>query len=190
MVPGHDTNDSIRPKLIGLLPRLRRFAAVLAGDRATCDVLLRTACEHMLAEQHRYQRGMPFDRWAFTQLYALWLEALRQHIAPMTQARADQTLFRDAFAGADGDAAEIAATATHLAALPPHLRAVALLTYGEGFSYDEAAEILDAPPHTVLERTARMLAALIERAGLVEGAVAGAGAQVEPLYPQHRQTGT
>lgn len=189
MVQGQTNTDSIRLKLISLLPRLRRFAAALAGDRTGCDLLLRAACEQTLAEGHRYQRGTPFDRWAFTRLHALWLEALREHITPLAQGRGDASLFRAAFAGADGDAAEIAETAEILAALPPQLRCVALLIYGEGFTYDEAAAIMEAPPNTVIERAARVLVALIERAALMEGTDTP-GARIEALYPEQRQAGT
>lgn len=188
MVQRKNNAESTRLKLIGLLPRLRRFAAVLAGNWPDCDRLLRAACEKMLAEVHRYQRGTPFDRWAFAELYTLWLESLRDHTEPMTQGKGDESLFQTAFTGADGKKSEIAGTAAILAKLPPQQRCALLLIYGEGFTYDEAAQIVDAPTQTVVERAARALAALIERAGLMDGSAAS-GAQIEPLYPRQRQAG-
>ena len=62
MVQASINGDSIRSRLISLLPRLRRFASVLAGDRPGGDGLLRAACNTMLDEAHRYQRGTPFAR--------------------------------------------------------------------------------------------------------------------------------
>lgn len=189
MVQRENGTESTRLKLISLLPRLRRFAAVLAGDRAGCDALLRAACERMVSDQRNHQPGTPFDRWAFAQLHALWLAGLREQTDPMTRARGDEDLFQAAFAGADAGAAEIAETAAALTRLPPQQRSAALLIYGEGFSYEEAATILDVPPHMVVERTARALAALIDGGGPMRGGGDAPEARVEPLYGRERQTG-
>jgi RNA polymerase sigma-70 factor (ECF subfamily) len=189
MAQGERITQSTRLKLISLLPRLRRFAAVLAGDRAGCDRLLRDACLRMLEDEHLNQQGAPFDRWAFAELYALWLERLRDHTDPMTQGKGDVDLFMAAFMGAEGNSAEIAETAAVLTKLPPQQRSAALLIYGDGFSYDEAAMILDAPLQTVVERAARALASLIERTGLAGGEAPSTGAQIESLFPAQRQAG-
>lgn len=188
MVQRENSTESTRLKLISLLPRLRRFAAVLAGDRAGCDALLRAACERMISDKSG-QPGTPFDRWAFEQLHALWLEGLRQHTEPMARVRGDEDLFQAAFAGADAGAAEIAETAAALTRLPPQQRSAALLIYGEGFSYEEAASILDVPSHTVIERTARALAALIDASGTMYSGDASPEARVESLHARERQTG-
>ena len=181
--------ESIRHRLISLLPRLRRFAAVLAGSREARDELLRAACEHMLREEHRYQRGLALDIWALSQLHALWLGSLRDHVEPMTQGRGDESLFRNAFRGADGAQEEISETAAVLASLPPQQRAALLLIDGEGFSYEEAASILDTSRQTVVERVARGLAALMERTGPTMGDNASA-AQIQTLFPAQRKTGS
>ncbi len=186
MVQREKAGDSTRLKLVSLLPRLRRFAGILAGDRAACDSLLRTACQAMLADSHRFQRGTPFDRWAFAELYAHWLEALRDHDDPIAQGRGDGTLFLAAFSGAAKSDGEIVATVGLLAKLPPQQRSAALLVYGEGFSYEDAALILDTTPQTVIERAARALSAHIGLTGPSEGA-AGQGAPVASLYPNQRQ---
>ena len=188
MVQGKKDAELLRHKLIGLLPRLRRFSAVLAGNRSACDTLLRAACEKMLGGMHAYQRGTAFDRWAFASMYALWLDSLRDHTEPMTQGKGDEDLFHAAFAGADGGKSETAETAAILAKLPPQQRCALLLIYGEGFSYDDAAQILDAPTHTVVERSVRALSSVIERGELM-GGHGISGAQIESLYPRKRRAG-
>ncbi len=187
MVQRQRIRESIRHRLISLLPRLRRFAGVLAGNREARDALLLTACRHMLAEQHRYQRGLALDIWAFSQLYSLWLKSLRRHGEPMTQGRGDETLFLTAFWGAEESEDESAALAAALASLPPQQRAALVLMDGEGFSYEEAAEILDSSPQTVMERVARGLGALIERMGPALGTGAPT-AQIQALFPAERKT--
>jgi RNA polymerase sigma-70 factor (ECF subfamily) len=184
---GHDNRaaSATRLKLIALLPRLRRFAAVLAGDGDSRDQLLRGACVAMLEQGSPNPHGAPFDRWAFAELYAHWLERLRDHADPMAQGRGDADLFQAAFAGADGEAVEVAETAAILTGLPPQQRCAALLVYGDGFTYEEAATILDTSPQTVIERAARALVALIERGE----AAAARDARIETLFPRQRQAG-
>lgn len=186
MVQDTDISNRTRLKLISLLPRLRRFAAVLAGDRERSDDLLRTACRRMLRANARRRGSAPFDIWAFSELYALWLEKLRDHMDPMAQGRGDEEMFRSAFAGADIGAGEIALTAEILSNLPPQQRSAALLVYGDGFSYEDAALILDVPRQTVVERATRALSTIIDRTGTVHD-IGGPRAVVEALYPAERQ---
>lgn len=183
----HDTRISrmTRLKLISLLPRLRRFAAVLAGDRERGDDLLRAASWRMLRADAIERGSAPFDVWAFTVLYGLWLEKLRDHTDPMAQGRGDEDLFREAFAGGGMDAAEVE-LAEILSALPPQQRSAVLLVYGDGFSYEDAAYIVDTPRHTVVERVTRALSTIIDRTGSVLDGH-DAGAVVESLYPTERQ---
>ena len=189
MVQRQRVGESIRHRLISLLPRLRRFATVLAGNGEARDALLRAACQRMLDEEHRYQRGLALDIWALSQLHSLWLGSLREHVEPMMQGRGDESLFRIAFRSAEGTEDEMAETAAVLATLPPQQRAALLLIDGEGFSYEEAARILDTPRETVVERVARALAALIERMGPAIGESASA-ADVQTLFPAERKTGS
>ena len=51
-----------------MLPRLKRFADVLVGEKREGKALLRRALQLMLTEHHRYQRGTPLDRFAFTEI--------------------------------------------------------------------------------------------------------------------------
>lgn len=188
MVRETDISRTTRLKLISLLPRLRRFAAVLAGDRPRSDEVLRAACMRMLEADARRRGSSPFDIWAFSELHALWLEKLRGHIDPMAQGRGDELLFRSAFSGAEAGTADDGRTAEILSRLPPQQRSALLLIYGDGFSYEDAALILDAPRLTVVERAARALSTLIDATGPAREA-AGDGAVVESLYPAERQAG-
>lgn len=185
MVQARINEDSIRSRLISLLPRLRRFASVLAGDRSGGDALLRASCTKMLDEAHRYQRGTPFSRWAFGEIHAVWLEGLRAHRQPIAETRADELLFR-ARADEDGGGEEAARIAAFLANLPPQQRSAVLLVYGEGFSYEDAARVLDAPTETIAARVGRALAALIDSVGPLDGR-GRTEATVEPFHPEHKQ---
>ncbi|MGI9384392.1 MAG: RNA polymerase sigma factor [Methyloligellaceae bacterium] len=185
MVQAEIGGDSVRARLVTLLPRLRRFAIVLCGDRPGSDELLRAACKTMLDEGHRYQRGTPFARWAFSEIYSVWLSRLRAHRQPIAQVRADEQLFGGA---PNDDTADNAPppVAGFLASLPPQQRSAILLVYGEGLSYEDAAKVLDTPAETVAARVSRALAALIDRLGPLDGR-GRAEATVEPFDPEPKQ---
>jgi len=177
-VPANPNGASIRSKLILLLPRLRRFAAVLAGEAAKRDELLRVGCKAMLERHSHYQQGTPFDRWAFSQIYGTWLKRLREHSEPLTESQADGALFVPQTPGLRRDSD----FASFFAGLPPQQRSVMLLVYGERFSYVDAAMVVDAPSETIARRAGRALANYAEHLNVLTSA-AGPDASVEMLRP-------
>lgn len=186
MAQSERLSASARTKLITLLPRLRRFAILLAGDREGADSLLRSACKKILDEGHAFRQGTAFDVLAFCELHGEWLRDLRSHETPISQGQGDASAFEPAgLEGGDGHLPEIADI---LAKLPPQQRSAVLLIYGEGFSYEEAGRILDTPVQTVIARVSRALASFIERADWLDSAGLS-GAKVEQLNQTKRQAG-
>lgn len=177
-MPANPNGASIRSKLILLLPRLRRFAAVLAGEAAKRDALLRAGCKAMLDQHYQYQPGTPFDRWAFSQIYAAWLKRLREHSEPLAESQADEGLFLPQTPGVQSDSD----FASFFAGLPPQQRGVMLLVYGERFSYADAAKVVDAPTDTIARRAGRSLANYAEHLNGLTSA-AKSDAKVEVLHP-------
>jgi DNA-directed RNA polymerase specialized sigma24 family protein len=179
-VSAQSYHDSVRDGLVALLPRLKRFASVLVGDKDEGTALLRRALLRMLDDQHRYQRGTPLDRWAFGEIYRLWLYELRDHADPMREGKASEASFERLFhqdKGADFDAL----TASFLGHLPPQQRSTLLLVYGEGFGYEDAGRVLDASPDTIAARLIRASATLADRLGAA--AHRPRRATIETLYP-------
>lgn len=178
-------NKSVRTKLITLLPRLHRFALTLAGNRESADALLRAACNNMLDGGAVSRQGLAFDVWAFGALQGEWLAGLRTQTYPISQGQGDVTTFLPV--GAAGEDRQFRDIAGVLSKLPPQQRSAVLLVYGEGFSYAEAAQILETPLDTVIARVSRALGAFITRAGPDDtGPVA---ANVEQLQQINRQAG-
>ena len=177
---------AVRNKLITLLPRLRRFALVLAGDDESADMLLRTTCNKMLDEDETYQQGTAFDIWAFRRLHDEWLRDLRSHNSPIAQAQADPSIFEtDRRLCPDVRITDIADI---LVKLPPQQHSAAMLIWGESLSYDDAAMVLDTDRQTVLARVSRALASFVERADWLDG-IGGHGADVQQLQQINRRTG-
>jgi DNA-directed RNA polymerase specialized sigma24 family protein len=174
-------SDSIRHGLIAMLPRLKRFADVLIGERREGTALLSRALKRMLAEQHRYQRGTPLDRWAFAEIYRLWLHELRDHADPMRQAKPLDASFERLFAMDQAEEFD-GLTASFLGHLPPQQRSTLLLVYGEGLDHEDAGRVLDSTPETVAARLIRASAGLADRLGA--GAQVPASATIETLYPK------
>lgn len=156
----HD--ESVRHALIAMLPRLKRFADVLVGEKKEGRALLRRALLRMLSDQHRDQLGTLFDRWAFAEIYRVWLSDLRHQADPLHQAKSSEMDFELLFAqeqGAEFDAL----TANFIGQLPPQQRGTLLLVYGEGFDYEDAARVLDSNPDTIRSRLIRATANLADR---------------------------
>jgi len=176
----------MRHELIAMLPRLKRFADVLVGEKREGKALLRRALQCMLAEHHRYQRGTPLDRFAFSEIYRLWLGELRDHADPLRQAKSSEEDFDRIFPkdrGADFEAF----TATFLGQLPPQQRSTLLLVYGEGFDYEDAARVLDSTADTIQARLIRTSASLADRLGAGTRASTEESAVIKTLYAMRPQ---
>ena len=154
--------DSIRVGLISMLPRLKRFADLLAGERSVGTALLGRALQRMLAEEHRYQRGTALDRWAFAEIYRLWLDELRDHADPIRQPKIDDSSFARLFHSEKGEAVD-AFTIGFLRSLPPQQRLTLLLVCGERFDHIDAGRVLDVTAETVGARLVRIVASLADR---------------------------
>jgi DNA-directed RNA polymerase specialized sigma24 family protein len=180
-VQAEEFHDSIRPGLIAMLPRLKRFAGLMVGARREGTALLGRALQRMLVEQHRYQRGTALDRWAFAELYRHWLNEPRGHADPMGQAKTDDASFELLF-DKEGGAEVDGLTAGFLGNLPPQQRLTLLLVYGERFDHIDAGRVLDVPADTIGVRLVRNSAPLADR--LSSRALTPSGAAIETLYPE------
>lgn len=144
-----------------MLPRLKRFADLLVGDADEGRALLRRALIRMLSERHRYPKGTPLDRWAFSEIYRRWLNEHRDQTDALTEVRPTRASFERLFH--KSDAAEFdALTANFLWHLPPQQRSALLLVYGEGFDHETAGSVLDASPDMIAARLIRASASLAD----------------------------
>jgi|GEM_PF-4899963 len=68
---------ALRHEMIGLLPRLRRFARGLAGNLAEADDLVQETCEKALGNVHRFQPGTSLQSWMYRILQNCWRDRLK-----------------------------------------------------------------------------------------------------------------
>jgi RNA polymerase sigma-70 factor (ECF subfamily) len=152
-------------QLVELLPRLRRFAMVLARTPDAADDLVQAAVTRALERQSQWEPGTRLDRWMFQIMKSVWLNnrgsALVRHTEPL-----DDHSDVGALDGAAAMEAQLTLEEVRVAftLLPMEHRQALLLVNVEGYFYKEAADLLDVPIGTVINRIARGRVALAEKA--------------------------
>jgi RNA polymerase sigma-70 factor (ECF subfamily) len=138
--------------LIELIPRLRRYARALVGDRAASDDLVQDTLERAWAKLHLYRRGTDLRAWLFTVMHNV-------HVNRVRAARPTDPLEDDmpelAQRATQGDSLVVRDLDRAIAALPAAQREVLLLVALEDLSYEETARVLGIPIGTVMSRLAR-----------------------------------
>src|SRR5689334_7895115 len=64
-------------RLVELIPRLRRYARALVGDRASADDLVQDTLERAWAKLHLYRRGTDLRAWLFTVMHNVHVNRVR-----------------------------------------------------------------------------------------------------------------
>lgn len=163
--------NTFQRELVELLPRLRRFARILARDAADADDLVQLTVERALARQGQWVQGSRLDSWTFRVMKNAWIDETRSR-------RRRGALFAPAEAGErigdDGAAAqrrlEAAEVDRELTRLPEEQRLAVALVLVEGLSYREAAEVLGVPIGTLTSRLVRGRNAMLQQLGGEGGA--------------------
>lgn len=154
----------LKRDMIALLPRLRRFARTLTRSVPEADDLVQDACLKALKNADQWDPSQPLDRWLFRIVRNTWFSELRKR---QVRLGAGQVPAEEATELVDIETGEAQAVAGDLRrqvdALPAELGAVLLTVSVEGYSYAEAAELLDIPVGTVMSRIHRARKALAER---------------------------
>jgi len=154
--------DPVRRDLIALLPRLRRFARSLTRSADQADDLVQNALERALRNLDGWTPGTRLDSWMFRIMKNCWIDEIRSKTVR------DRVLAPEeagAAVGADGAMAmehflEAQAVREAMNTLPEEQRLAVALVLVEGFSYREAADMLEVPIGTLTSRLARGRAAI------------------------------
>ncbi|MFC5301487.1 RNA polymerase sigma factor [Azospira restricta] len=136
------------------LPRLRRYARALTGDRHRADDLVQDTLERALTRSSLWRRGSKLDAWLLTIMHNLFVNQVRTQARQATEAL-DALPVEPAQRAMQADALEVRDLDAALAALPVEQRAVLLLVTLDERSYEETARILDIPVGTVMSRLSR-----------------------------------
>lgn len=135
------------------IPRLRRYARALLGERYAADDLVQDTLERALSKFHLWRPGSDLRAWLFTIMHNVFVNQVRSRRAEVerTMEELPETFAGDSHSGA----LELADVDRALRALPDEQREVLLLVVIEEMSYEEASRALDIPIGTVMSRLSR-----------------------------------
>jgi RNA polymerase sigma-70 factor, ECF subfamily len=152
-------NDELQRQLPNLLPRLWQFALRLTRNHADAEDLLQRCCLRALEKRAQWRPDSVLLSWLFSIMHSVWLNELRA-AQRRREGSLDTGVQVDAFEdqGSSGDP-EYQLLCRQIVdaveALPEAQRVVMILVAVEGFSYREAAQILEVPIGTVMSRLSR-----------------------------------
>jgi RNA polymerase sigma factor (sigma-70 family) len=139
--------------LLAELPRLRRYARALVGERAAADDLVQDTLERAWSRVAQWRPGSDLRTWLFAIMHNLRIDQLRR---PAIQAISlEDEAFEVPLRATQTDHIELENLAVALDHLPEEQRAVLLLVALEDMSYAEVATSLNIPLGTVMSRLAR-----------------------------------
>jgi len=137
-----------------LIPRLRRYARALTGERGAADDLVQDTLERAWSKLHLWRHGSDLRAWLFTIMHNVHVNQVRSRAAGATVPLDDDSA--DApVRPTQCDMLEVRDIDAALRRLPLEQRQVVLLIALERMSYDETAKTLAIPIGTVMSRLAR-----------------------------------
>lgn len=159
----NDVSDGLKSEL----PALWRFALKLTASEDDAADLVQRTCVKALEQRHTFTPTGKLRSWLFSIEHRIWLNELRSR-----QVRRHSSLaaLQDSDLDAGGEDAQLIDNiridqpegntlflqiVTAVNTLPEAQRLAMLLVNVEGFTYSEAAEILDIPIGTVMSRISR-----------------------------------
>ena len=136
------------------IPRLRRYARALTGERVIADDLVQDTLERAWNKLHLWRRGSDLRAWLFTIMHNVYVNQLRSRTAhPLVSLDEEDINLPER--PAQTDLLEIRDLDIALRKLSEEQREVLLLIALEQLSYEEAARALGIPIGTVMSRLSR-----------------------------------
>lgn len=140
-------------ELIACIPRLRRYARALVGDRTRADDLVQDTMERGWNKLASWRRGSDMRAWMFGIMHNLHIDQIRKPSVPTVVL--DDDTPTPSFSAPQTDRLEIRDMEAALKMLPVEQREILLLVALEEMTYDEVAATLRIPLGTVMSRLSR-----------------------------------
>ncbi len=163
--------EQVREQIVGVLPRLRRFARNLARNPHDADDLVQIGIERALLKLDQWRAGTRLESWMFGIIRNAWIDELRsrgRHARLFAPEEAGENVGDNA----STDRIEALSIQDALQRLPEEQRTAVSLVLIEGLSYKEAAEAMQVPVGTLTSRLARGREALMHLLADAPGGVA------------------
>jgi RNA polymerase sigma factor (sigma-70 family) len=140
--------------LVGLLPRLRRFARLITGHREDADDLVQIAIERALTRAGQWQAGTRLDSWMFKIMKNAWIDEVRARVR-RNEVFAPEEAGEHIGVSTTSQQIDRLAVEQAMSRLNDDQRLAIGLVLVEGLAYKEAAEVLEIPIGTLTSRIAR-----------------------------------
>jgi len=139
--------------ILAEIPRLRRYARAMLGDRAAADDLVQDTLERAWSRLHQWRAGSDMRAWLFGIMHNLRIDQLRRPRLSAHSIDADD--FDVPTRATQNDQLELRDIESALSRLPDEQREVLLLVALEEMSYADIAAMLGIPAGTVMSRLSR-----------------------------------
>ncbi len=139
--------------LLAEIPRLRRYARAMLGNRAAADDLVQDTLERAWARHALWRAGSDLRAWLFGIMHNLRVDQLRRPGVPIHSI--DEDDLEVPTRATQNDRLEVRDLEFALRQLPDEQREVLLLVALEDLAYAEVADALGIPVGTVMSRLAR-----------------------------------
>lgn len=140
--------------IIAELPRLRRYARAMLGDRAAADDLVQDTLERAWSRLAQWRPGSDLRAWLFGIMHNLRVDQLRRGGLATTSLDEDEA-GNVPVRATQSDLLEVMDLESALCQLPEEQRQILLLVALEEMSYADIAALLGIPVGTVMSRLSR-----------------------------------
>ena len=135
------------------IPRLRRYARAMLGDRAAADDLVQDTLERAWIRFGQWRSGSNLRAWLFSIMHNLRVDQLRQQ--KLSTHSIDEIEIEVPTRPTQTDALEVNDLESALGQIPDEQREVLMLIALEEMSYAEISTLLNIPVGTVMSRLSR-----------------------------------
>lgn len=138
--------------MVELIPRLRRYARALVGERYGADDLVQDTLERACRKLHLFRAGTDLRAWLFTVMHNVYVNQVRSGRVVLVD---DEELAELPERASEVDGLVMRDLGRAIRKLPDEQREVLLLIALEDMSYEETARALEIPIGTVMSRLSR-----------------------------------
>ncbi|HQS56836.1 MAG: RNA polymerase subunit sigma-24 [Gallionellales bacterium 35-53-114] len=135
------------------IPRLRRYARALTGDRSSADDLVQDTLERAWGKLHLWRRGSDMRAWMFSIMHNTFINHIRKK--QLDAVSMDDEALEIPTRATQEDALQMRDLSSAIGKLAYEYREVILLIGLEQMSYEEVAQVLGIPLGTVMSRLSR-----------------------------------
>ena len=145
--------ESMNAIITAQIPRLRRYARALTGERTSADDLVQDTLERAWSKLHMWRRGSDMRAWMFSIMHNTFINHIRKN--QIVTVSMDDDALEVPTRATQEDFLRMRDLASAIGKLPYEYREVILLIGLEQLSYEEAAKVLGIPLGTVMSRLSR-----------------------------------